>query len=385
MHIVGGFYREICYIPPWNAVFGSGGRAAAAVSRLSPGSVLHTYAEDFESEAVASLRDLGLATRLERRPSAIVFAYFHSLSHPYIQPPPRDIERQAPIRVNGDAVLRFGFLEGDAVVEGNRVVYDPQTWRDPTPFRANGSVAKELAIVLNELELRSSTGITEVSSAASCLIDQQGAVAVVVKQGTRGALVIERGGRITQVPAYRSPRVFKIGTGDVFSAIFAHHWAEKAMSAGDAADAASRSVAAYCSAGKLPIHDDALYSSVPIGFLSPGRVVLEGAGDTIGQRYTLEEAQFVLRELGTEVSCQDPEGAPCSTASTILVLAEGLKDEAFARVERAKAAGTPIVILREAGVRTTHNFLTEGAKVTVTDDFASAMYFAAWAAAEHSG
>ncbi|MGA9671374.1 MAG: hypothetical protein WBQ94_19335 [Terracidiphilus sp.] len=52
MHIVGGFYREICYIPPWNAVFGSGGRAAAAVSRLSPGSVLHTYAEDFECEAV---------------------------------------------------------------------------------------------------------------------------------------------------------------------------------------------------------------------------------------------------------------------------------------------------------------------------------------------
>ena len=43
MEIAGGVYRELCCIPKWDAIFGSGGRAAAAVASLSPDSVLHTY------------------------------------------------------------------------------------------------------------------------------------------------------------------------------------------------------------------------------------------------------------------------------------------------------------------------------------------------------
>lgn len=380
MHIVGGFYREQCYIPAWDAEYGSGGRAAAAVSTLSPGSTLHTYAEDFDSEGVISLKKLGINMIISPRPTAIVFAYFHPLSRPHIQPPPDEIERQLKIAVSGDAVLRFGFLEGDAIVDARRAVYDPQTWRNPVPFGANGSVAGELAIVLNEFELRSATGLDDLNLAAWHLMEHQNAVVVVAKGGVRGAMVFERGSRAIPIPAYRSSHVFKIGTGDVFSAIFAYYWAEKRLPAVDAADIASRSVAAYCSVGRLPLADDQLRHLVPIKFIAPGSVLLEGAVDTLGQRYIIEEARFVLRELGVEVFCPALDGTLNSTAKAVLVLADGLDNEAAKHI-RAKTTGIPVVVLRE-GREQAADTLIDGADVTIIDDFSSALYFAVWAAAE---
>lgn len=380
MHIVGGFYREQCCIPAWDAMFGSGGRAATAVSTLSPGSVLHAYVEDFESKGIASIKKLGIVMRLSQRPTPIVFAYFHPLSRPHIQPPPDEIERQPIIHVSGDAVLRFGFLEGDAIVDARRAVYDPQTWRNPVSFGANGSVARELAIVLNELELRSATGLDDPKLAALHLMEHQGAEVVVVKRGIRGATVFERGGRTFTVPVYRSSRVFKIGTGDVFSAIFAHYWGEKKMPPGDAADIASRSVAAYCSVGHLPLADEEIFHRVPINFIAPGSVILEGAVDTLGQRYTMEEARFILSDLGVEVFCPALGGAMNPTAKAVLVLADGLDDEA-AKDIRARFPVTPIVVLQESALKQMKT-LVDGANVIVIDDFTSALYFAAWAAAE---
>lgn len=381
MHIAGGLYRELCYVPAWDAMYGSGGRAAAAVSLLSPGSTLHTYTEDLESPGVRLLENLGIELEVHPRSTTIAFAYFHPLSRPHIQPPPDQIKQQPAIKVWGDAVLRFGFIEGEAVIEARRAVFDPQTWRNSPAFRANGSVAEELAIVLNELELRSTTGLDDLALAADYLLQSQNAGVVVAKGGTRGAMVFERNGQATHVPAYRSSRVFKIGTGDVFTAIFAHHWAEKRLSPVMAADFASKSVAAYCSSSQLPVATDKFSDLVPVKFLAPGKVILEGTVDTIGQRYTMEEARFVLRELGVEVTCQALDGVSSESGSAMLVLADGLDDQVTESVIRAKARGMPIVVLRERSTQHGAHFLNE-AGVTGTDDFASALYFAAWAASE---
>lgn len=368
-------------MPAWDAVFGSGGRAAAAVSTLSPGSILHTYLENSDKNS-GLLRKLGIEICVSPRPTAIVFEYFHPLSRPYIQPQPDEIVQQQTIQVSGDAVLRFGFLEGDAIVDARRAVYDPQTWRNPVPFGSNGSVASELAIVLNELEVRSATNVDDLKLAALQLIEHQGADIVVAKGGIRGATVFERGGRTTPVPAYRSSRVFKIGTGDVFSAIFAHYWAEKGMPPGKAADMASRSVACYCSTRRLPLTADEPGDLVPIRFTALGSVLLEGAVDTLGQRYEMEEARFVLRDLGVKVFCPALDGTLYQTANAVLLLADGLDDEA-AKGVIAKATGIPIVVLKEGRVQAS-DALTKGTNVSIVDDFASAIYIAAWAASEHA-
>ncbi len=55
----------------------------------------------------------------------VTFRYFHPLSKPEFTPPrPKQNKR---IVVEGESVLRFGFMEGEAEVHGGKVVYDPQS------------------------------------------------------------------------------------------------------------------------------------------------------------------------------------------------------------------------------------------------------------------
>ena len=194
MIIAGGVYKESCIVPEWSAEYGSGGRAAAAVAALCPSTTLHTYSRTPESSGLDSLRRLGVDVHAHPASHGVAFAYFHPLSNPHIEPPRSSIVQHRPIEVSGEAVLRFGILEGDAIVKGNRAVYDPQTSIRPAEFHANGSQAEELALVLNEIELRAITGNTDVRSAALTLLRAGGTAVVVVKAGARGSLVAERGG-----------------------------------------------------------------------------------------------------------------------------------------------------------------------------------------------
>lgn len=383
MHIAGGLYRELCEFPVWDSEFGSGGRAAAAVSALSPGSVLHTYARDSDSVGMASLRALGIQVWAQPSSVGVAFAYFHPLSRPHIEPPAGQIEQQPPLQVSGETVLRFGFLEGDAIVIAGRAIYDPQTSNDPQPFAANGSTANELAIVLNELELRKMAGVDDISVGAMRVIQAQRAAVVVVKGGTRGAVVFDHSGIVTHVPAYRSARVFKIGTGDVFSAMFAYYWGEASRPAFEAADVASRSVAAYCTTRQLPPAFSAAEELQPIGTSPPGPVLLEGAVDTIGRRYVMEEARFRLGELGAHVispslgsTADEPTTIP---PAAMLVMTDGITAGLRDRVSRAHAAGIPIVVFAEHRFDGMFGEFKNSAFI-VTDDLSSALYFAIWAA-----
>ncbi|EFL49720.1 putative nucleoside 2-deoxyribosyltransferase protein, partial [Solidesulfovibrio fructosivorans JJ]] len=301
MHIVGGLYHELCCVPKWDAIYGSGGRAASVLSTLSPNSTLHTYVEDMNSPGITSLRALGINLKCSPRQSNIVFSYFHPLSRPHIQPQANVIQRQPAIKVSGEAVLRFGFLEGDAVIDAHRAVYDPQTWQNSPAFSENESIASELAVVLNEFELQSTTGINELDLASSYLMESQDIAVIVVKRGPQGAMVFKRGCQAAYVPAYRSSRVFKIGTGDVFSAIFAHNWAERRYSALTAADTASRSVAVYCGTGRTPLDAGDLSALVAVKSNTKGTVALEGAYNTIDSDPGNRRNGYSQKELASKV------------------------------------------------------------------------------------
>lgn len=381
MQIAGGFYREQCCMPAWDVMLGSGARAAMAVTTLSPGSTLHAYAADCDSDAVGELKEQGIELQISQRPTGVVFSYFHPLSRPHIYPPPHEIARQPAITVKGDAVLRFGFLEGDAIVDASRAVYDPQTWRNPVPFGVNGSHSNKLAIILNALELQSLTRQVDFSQAAQEIIDKQNADVVVVKRGIWGATVCERSGLVTSIPVYRSSRVFKIGTGDVFSAIFAHYWAEKKMLPAEAADLASRFVAAYCNSGQLPIAKFDTEGLEPIKCKESGTVLLVGAIGSIGQRYTMEEARFVLKELGVEVSCSALDGNLDGKIDAVLLLAEGADTKSIELIYQESLLGVPIVVLQEKVAQYDKLLTVQNLKnIRIVDDFATAMYVAAWAA-----
>lgn len=379
MQIAGGLYRELCCIPEWDATFGSGGRAALAVSALSPKSTLYTYAESSECKGVQFLYSSDINLMISPRRSGIVFSYFHPLSTPHIEPCPSELEKQDSLVVSGEAVLRFGFLEGDAVIHAKRAVYDPQTWKNPPLFQDNGSNADELAIVLNEHELLSLTGRDDISDAAISLIDEKKANVVIAKRGIRGATAFEQNGKVTKIPAYRSSKIFKIGTGDVFSAIFAVQWAERRKSVAEAANLASLTVAAYCDQRLLPVNEKLFKKYQPVPTNPPGTVLLLGKCNTVGSRYVMEEARFVLKELGVEVVCPNLGSTVDKEISATLILTEGLNKELKDYVELAKSFAEPIVLLNEVDA----NVRTDGIdrkKIIFKEDFTSAIYQTAWAA-----
>lgn len=377
MHIVGGLYRELCDIPFWDSTMGSGARAALAAISLSPDIEFTTYASPPDHPAITALQSKGIIATIHYRPSPIVFAYFHPLSSPHLEPARDKIVRQPPVQISGEAVLRFGFVEGDAIVTAGRAVYDPQTWRDPLPFSANGSTANELALVMNELELREAAGMQDIDQAARHLIESQDARVIVVKKGVWGASVYEADGTVSHVPAYRSGKIFKIGTGDIFSAIFAVHWAEKNLRPAQAADLASRAVSQYCETCDFQFDQASLEHRQPVLAKAGAIIRLEGGVETIGQRFTMEEARFALRDLGMAVACPDLMlGSGSSPANATLVINDGLSPESLVRIANDQAKGTPII---ELCARSKASRLVPTSPWS-TDDFTTAMYYSAWAA-----
>lgn len=366
MQIAGGVYLELCEVPEWKKTFGSGGRAALAVARVSPGSVLHTYAGGRDASDWERFTEQGIKIQLTASPEAFAFAYFHSLSTPVLVPSPASVPRASPMEVKGQTVLRFGMLEGEAIVEADAAVYDPQG--DRTPFTGNASTASRLALVLNELEAERMGGLSRA-------MQDNGATVAVLKRGARGATVIASGTE-THIPAYRSSRVFKIGSGDVFSAMFAYWWGEAGRSPVDAAELASRAVAQYCETASLPVDPDNLDMRQPAPRGEPGLILIEAAADTLGRRYVVEEARALLRDLGFCVvaPCIGDE-RPGKHPQAVLSLVGGLPIESL-----RGHVGQRVVILAEdnaAEVRA-----SVGAAAVVADDFASALYLVGWMAME---
>jgi nucleoside 2-deoxyribosyltransferase len=389
MIITGGVYREDCITPAWSRIFGSGGRAAAAVSTLSPGSILHAYAARAWADDVRrSMEAFAVTAEITEIERDIAFTYFHPLSDAELSFEPG--KRESSLQVAGEAVLRFGFVEGDAVVTADRVVYDPQHWDEVLRFGENGSRAGRLAIVLNETELALSTGLTG-PGAVEYIRNHSGAEVVVVKRGPRGAIVYE-GGNTTIIPAYKSESVFKIGSGDVFSAIFAHYWGERREPAAVAAQAASRAVARYVATRNVQASLEESDVGAPAPTKGPfGPIYLAAPFFNLGQRWVVEEARRVLLALGAKVF--SPLHDIGSTGSAVFIAEgdlEGLRrcrgvlaildgEDAGTLFEVGYAASRaiPVVALAESP-RPEALTMVAGTGGRITDDFTTAIYHAIW-------
>lgn len=88
MIIVGGVYREVCLEPAIDQVFGSGLRAALAVSRASPGLKLVALVDKESAGFIQRFADsFGFDVDLGYRDYSIEFRYDTPLSHPVLKNP----------------------------------------------------------------------------------------------------------------------------------------------------------------------------------------------------------------------------------------------------------------------------------------------------------
>lgn len=299
MIVAGGYYREICVSPQHDELFGSGGRAAFAIASAGTDVDWHYYCPEPQQQiASVALSSPHLRHLPHTSDELVSFTYFHPLSEPEYRP--SDLPRSDNIVVEGGNILRFGFMEGDAVVDGEKVVFDPQSPKRPMSFKANGSTAKSLAIVLNAKEVRALGNDQDEAQAVRKVQHSEGASVVLVKSGPQGCRVYLGGTFQGAVPPYRSDRVYKIGSGDIFSAAFAYHWAEKGLPPDQAADAASRCVARYCNSRRPSVLlDDGTSALEPIAVKDENaKVYIAGPFFTMAELWLVEQACRALDSLG---------------------------------------------------------------------------------------
>lgn len=413
LSVIGGTYRECCVSPSWDQLYGSGLRAAVACAELArvnkEAPELHTWASPGEVDELCSRAEaFGFPVQIYDRKGAIEFRYEHPLARPEVFPPPQEISTGDSEAIGCKNALLFGVLESRVAVTADRIVYDPQAGPMATPFSQTGSRASQVCIVANFTEARHmivqltgehiSPSLTA-TNVAPLLLTAEKVHAVIVKDGIHGA-VVATSDTIEVVPCYKTEEVFSIGSGDVFSAIFAHFWLNEGKDAVDAAGLASRATAYYCNTRYLPIPADLLSATcdlepirVPHANQKTAKVYLASPLFNVPERWFVEETKRCLQSLGLEVFSPFHEvgysGDACQLASDDL---QGLDDSdlVFALVDcldagtifeigYATAKGKPVVAYGER-VSESDMTLLVGTGAQVFHDYATAIYHAAWVA-----
>jgi hypothetical protein len=388
--IVGGVYRELVTWPTWDQIYGSAGRAAVAVKGHVSSVDLRYYAAP-QNQAAFDLAAKMYEITCTVIPAAqsLSFEYIHCLSTPKISPPLPRIQQNRPIQVSGSAVLRFGMLEGTAIVDADYCVYDPQSPFAPERFEQNGSKAKHLAVVCNRAEISALTGLDDPLLAAQSLLGA--AEVIVIKSGPSGAVVVDGSGH-HPVPAYQSDFVWTVGSGDVFAAIFAAYWAVHKLAPLDAATLASKAVASYAGTMSLPIPSKSELNSqvLPPIKAKQSKIYLASPFFTISQRWLVEEARAHLFEMGASVfsPLHDIGPGPAGTVAPadlvalkdcdcVFAVVDGLDSGTLFEIGYARALEKPVYALAQTTGEEDLKMVT-GSGCKIFSDYVTAIYHTAW-------
>lgn len=388
--VVGGSYWESCAFPNSREFYGSGLRAALAFAKLVS-TEFHTIvgADTLPLlQSIAATR--GVELKIAQGPATFAFEYLHGLAVPVYYPSEK--LEYPRLRVEGDVVLAFGMMEGNSVIHGKTVVYDPQAPNSPMPFESNGSTAERLAIVCNQTEARNLAGHDDLLEAGRKLLQNAAVEVVVIKHGAKGAMVFIQGKTdAIEVPAFLLKPRSLIGSGDIFSAAFTYHWALKNCNPVEAARLASKAAAYYCATLVLPIDPLAVEESNPKEARAmEKRVYLAGPFFSPAQLWMIEEMRRCLLGQGLKVFSPYHDvglGEPHDVAPQDIEALE--KCDLVVAVLDGQDAGTLFevgyaralkkrVITYHADEHKKHLTMPIGSDCDVYDNLVAAVYSAAW-------
>jgi hypothetical protein len=400
VRIVGGIYDEVCLEPSRSQTVGSGLRAAVAVSRAATGLTLHSRASaDQLKDAMSVAASTGFSLAATERAGSIAFSYVNPLATPSL-----DYYNRADvieIRAEDDVVLAFGMIDARARISGRRIIVDPQYpgINDIAPYFDYPRDAS-LAIVGNEAEIRGlcPDGGLSLEDCATTVLQRYGADVVVVKRGAIGVLIITSDG-VERVGSCPIPRVWPMGSGDVFSGVFALGWGQLDLSPLEAARAASRATAASClDADQGPVQvvgadgSPLLSSAIQEKLGASPAVYLAGPFFTLPQRWVVTLLRNALARLGARVFSPFHDvghGPPKAVAlrdlggideaDAILALVDGCDPGTLFEVGYAVAHGKPVTTFGE-NIRDPDLTMLAGGDVELCDDLATAAYRCVWSA-----
>jgi hypothetical protein len=396
--VIGGVYNETCSFPWRTAVLGSGGRAACVLANLGH-SVNLFSAADIHTEGIFNpIADsfLRISCDFRRLDHSASFYYSHPLAQPEIRYPRSNFGDEPLTCPYHNKTLCFGMLEGMTSVSGDRVVYDPQSPDRPLWFRTRNS-AKQLAYILNEREAKALTGETAPELAGALIASREAAEVVIIKRGPLGSLVWTPQG-MQEIPCYRTPIVYKIGSGDVFSAVFFLEWAVNNRTPIEAAHGAARATAIYCATGGEPqVIRPGCYDLEKIPWATASRtapaiksIYLAGPFFTTSQRWLIGEAYRTLVSFGMKVFsplhdvgiglpetvvAQDLRGIDDS--SLVYAIVDGADSGTLFEIGYARAKGIKVIVLAESQDGESLTMLS-GSGCRIYSDFSASLYGCCW-------
>lgn len=304
MIVVGGIYQEKCFSNAWDYIFGSAGRAAAVLAGpLNDKVVLHGWYSKRNLRSLnASFAPYKIDLRIRTARTHHTFEYFHPLSDPRVLKKAGGKWSSEDLIRGGD-VLLFGAFEGFPTIVANKLVIDPQGENIFEFLSSDRIRAKQIVVVANEKEVTQNAGGRVGSSVAKIFNARSSVVAVIVKCGVRGALVFRRASRRGKtIKPYRSAKVFKIGSGDVFSAAFSHAWMTQSGQLAGAADFASRSVATYVDDPSMNFTKAQIFAREPLNLKRlNAQIYLAAPFFTHSDLMFLAEVRRGLHKLGVNV------------------------------------------------------------------------------------
>jgi nucleoside 2-deoxyribosyltransferase len=340
----------------------------------------------------------GILLHGQSTPRTPAFRYVHGLHRPELTHPS---DSRQSISAAADCVLRFGMVDGEGVVRGRRVVFDPQDGTRPALFQANGSKADELVVVLNEREAVAMTRLPDADpvSLAKTVRAANSAKGVVLKRGPFGALVCDED-EVVEVPAYATEHVWKIGSGDVFAAHLAYRWMADGLSLAQSADLASRATAVYCDTQAFPLPQSLNSFDRRAVIASPqyragyrANVYLAGPFFSLAQQWIVEQARSNLGSFGLEVFSPLHDVGPGSAetvvesdlegirrADIVFAIADGLDAGTIYEIGYARALSKPVVVYCENEGAEDRKMMI-GSDCVMRDDYVSAIYATLWVAA----
>jgi nucleoside 2-deoxyribosyltransferase len=390
LHIIGGTYHEICVDPSWNELYGSGLRAAHALSGYGQ-IALHTAigAEDYEGlKCMADAMQIDL--HVTKQNETYFFKYDYPLANPqFIQPEMLKIHDP----VTCDYVLQFGMIECNNIVYAKKAVYDPQSPSNPQSFWKNNSTTEELIWVTNLQEAQLFTNCIELKDIKEFLFTNEGVNAAVIKNGTDGAILLQKNLDDVVIPAFRTSSVWPIGTGDIFSAVFAFNYLIKRYSLSESALKASLTTAYYAEKTSLPLIENIVmsnYKPISLKERASKRVYLAGPFFSMSQRWIIEKLREQLIKfklevfspfhdvgLGTPEIVVPLDIAAIKKSDIVVALLDGLDPGTLFEIGYARALNVPVIALVENEKEESLTML-RGTGCQLEEDFSTLVYKVIW-------
>ncbi|RUO80951.1 nucleoside 2-deoxyribosyltransferase [Idiomarina tyrosinivorans] len=398
--IVGGVYGEVCDFPRNQTIRGSAGRSAVALASEAKTSLFAFIDSEMEREFRAICNNNNVHETLFSREDPIWFRYRHPLSSPVRY----DTNKEYTLgsEVTADQCLVFGTIENRPEVHANNVVYDPQNVNTASSFSSNGSKANSVIYVVSLLEGKVLTQCEEPKNIASKIMTFDNVTGVIVKCGPLGAFVTDRN-ESEWVPCFPSTKVYKIGTGDIYSAAIALFHLLDGVSLRDSAWYASAAVSRYVESPIERLLFEKKDEIVNIAkrmmdqkrpyqpkSLSNKKVYLAGPFFNTAQQWLIDEARETLQGFGLEVFSpihDVGEGAYDEVASLdiagidasdiVLAIVDGNDSGTLFEVGYARGRDIKVIAIAESCDEQNLTMI-RGSGCGVAGDFATGIYAVCW-------